>query len=128
MGSLFRSEEMCLAQLFLLSLGLGFMTASVNWEKWVWSNSETSTPLSTPSSASLSVRSRGVRKWTGFWVTCYGRSRRQTSPLPEGDVNPVAPLPKHVMVIMEQLQRLEVELSEVTRNKEKLQKNLLELT
>lgn len=28
----------------------------------------------------------------------------------------------------EQLQRLEVELGEVTRNKEKLQKNLLELT
>ncbi|XP_035385827.1 V-type proton ATPase 116 kDa subunit a isoform X2 [Electrophorus electricus] len=32
------------------------------------------------------------------------------------------------MGIMEQLQRLEMELSEVTRNKEKLQKNLLELT
>ncbi|KAM8885343.1 V-type proton ATPase 116 kDa subunit a isoform 1-T1 [Spinachia spinachia] len=48
--------------------------------------------------------------------------------LPEGDVNPVAPLPKHVMAIMEQLQRLEVELGEVTRNKEKLQRNLLELT
>lgn len=118
--------------------------------------------------------------------------------LPEGDVNPVAPLPKHVISIMvgsflmnhhfymlihchsshvnlyflclehfifglsspwkghtfdciqtnyssglmnssfiafclcmclqEQLQRLEVELGEVTRNKEKLQRNLLELT
>lgn len=30
--------------------------------------------------------------------------------------------------LQEQLQRLEVELGEVTRNKEKLQKNLLELT
>ncbi|KAF3850827.1 hypothetical protein F7725_012599 [Dissostichus mawsoni] len=48
--------------------------------------------------------------------------------LPERDVNPVAPLPKHIMSIMEQLQRLEVELGEVTRNKDKLQRNLLELT
>ncbi|MEQ2306073.1 hypothetical protein AMECASPLE_004302 [Ameca splendens] len=48
--------------------------------------------------------------------------------LPERDLNPVAPSPKHMMTIMEQLQRLEVELGEVTRNKEKLQKNLLELT
>lgn len=30
--------------------------------------------------------------------------------------------------LQEQLQRLEVELGEVTRNKEKLQKNLLDLT
>jgi V-type H+-transporting ATPase subunit a len=32
------------------------------------------------------------------------------------------------VVPQEQLQRLEVELSEVARNKEKLQRNLLELT
>ncbi|CAB1319852.1 unnamed protein product, partial [Coregonus sp. 'balchen'] len=50
--------------------------------------------------------------------------KRADIPRPEGEVNPVAPLPKQVLVIM----RLEVELSEVTRNKEKLQKNLLELT
>lgn len=31
-------------------------------------------------------------------------------------------------VLQEQLQRLEMELSEVARNKEKLQRNLLELT
>lgn len=48
--------------------------------------------------------------------------------LPEGEVNPVAPLPKHTMSIMEQLQRLEVELGEVTKNKEKLQRNRMELT
>ncbi|KAM9393196.1 V-type proton ATPase 116 kDa subunit a isoform 2-T3 [Pholidichthys leucotaenia] len=47
--------------------------------------------------------------------------------LPQRDINPAAPLPKNVMTIMEQLQRLEVELGEVTRNKEKLQKNLREL-
>lgn len=53
--------------------------------------------------------------------------KRADIALPEDEVNPMAPLPKHVMGIMEQLQRLELELSEVTRNKEKLQKNLLEL-
>ncbi|TRY81906.1 hypothetical protein DNTS_013376 [Danionella cerebrum] len=54
--------------------------------------------------------------------------KKEDIPLPDGEVNPAAPLPKHVIVIMEQLQRLELELSEVTKNKEKLQKNLLELT
>ncbi|KAG2471460.1 VPP2 ATPase, partial [Polypterus senegalus] len=48
--------------------------------------------------------------------------------LPAEDVTPVAPVPKNVLLIMEQLQKLEVEIKEVTKNKEKLQKNLLELT
>ncbi|XP_029427146.1 V-type proton ATPase 116 kDa subunit a isoform X2 [Rhinatrema bivittatum] len=48
-------------------------------------------------------------------------------PLPEGGIAPVAPLPKHVLDIQEQLQKLEVELREVTKNKEKLCRNLLEL-
>ncbi|NWI95240.1 VPP2 ATPase, partial [Pitta sordida] len=49
-------------------------------------------------------------------------------PLPEGDVAPPAPLLKHILEIQEQLQKLETELREVTKNKEKLRKNLLELT
>ncbi|KFO59395.1 V-type proton ATPase 116 kDa subunit a isoform 2, partial [Corvus brachyrhynchos] len=49
-------------------------------------------------------------------------------PLPEGDVAPPAPLLKHILEIKEQLQKLETELREVTKNKEKLRKNLLELT
>lgn len=41
-----------------------------------------------------------------------------------------SPLIAHCLCVLlqEQLQRLEVELGEVTRNKEKLQRNLLELT
>ncbi|KFP76641.1 V-type proton ATPase 116 kDa subunit a isoform 2, partial [Apaloderma vittatum] len=49
-------------------------------------------------------------------------------PLPEEDVAPPAPLLKHILEIQEQLQKLETELREVTKNKEKLRKNLLELT
>ncbi|KFO95751.1 V-type proton ATPase 116 kDa subunit a isoform 2, partial [Calypte anna] len=49
-------------------------------------------------------------------------------PLPEEDVAPPAPLMKHTLEIQEQLQKLETELREITKNKEKLRKNLLELT
>uniref|UniRef100_A0A8C9FJY3 V-type proton ATPase subunit a n=1 Tax=Pavo cristatus TaxID=9049 RepID=A0A8C9FJY3_PAVCR len=49
-------------------------------------------------------------------------------PLPEGDVAPPAPLLKHILEIQEQLQKLETELREVNKNKEKLRKNLIELT
>uniref|UniRef100_A0A672NX15 V-type proton ATPase subunit a n=1 Tax=Sinocyclocheilus grahami TaxID=75366 RepID=A0A672NX15_SINGR len=66
--------------------------------------------------------------WTCITGYLLREIKKEDISLPEGEVNPAAPLPKHVMVIMEQLQRLELELSEVTRNKEKLQKNLLELT
>nr|XP_021327891.1 V-type proton ATPase 116 kDa subunit a isoform X4 [Danio rerio] len=53
--------------------------------------------------------------------------RKANIAVPEAEVPPVAPAPKNVLEIMEQLQRLEVELSEVAKNKEKLQRNLLEL-
>ncbi|XP_023576211.1 V-type proton ATPase 116 kDa subunit a isoform X2 [Octodon degus] len=48
-------------------------------------------------------------------------------PLPQGEVSPPAPPLKQVLEMQEQLQKLEVELREVTKNKEKLRKNLLEL-
>uniref|UniRef100_A0A8C4IDH9 V-type proton ATPase subunit a n=1 Tax=Dicentrarchus labrax TaxID=13489 RepID=A0A8C4IDH9_DICLA len=116
MSSLLRGEEMCLAQLFLQSgsaydciselgeLGLvEFRDVSFNVLKY--------TAVTNCSLFSTGYLLREVKK--------------ADISLPEGDVNPVAPLPKHVM---EQLQRLEVELGEVTKNKEKLQRNLLELT
>ncbi|XP_077164733.1 V-type proton ATPase 116 kDa subunit a 2 isoform X2 [Paroedura picta] len=49
-------------------------------------------------------------------------------PLPEGEATPPAPLLKQMLEMQEQLQKLEAELREVTKNKEKLRKNLLELT
>uniref|UniRef100_A0A8C7S146 V-type proton ATPase subunit a n=1 Tax=Oncorhynchus mykiss TaxID=8022 RepID=A0A8C7S146_ONCMY len=105
MGSLFRSEEMCLAQMFLQS-GSAYDCISELGEMGL-------------------VEFRDLSKLLSLMVQ---EIKRADIPLPEGEVNPIAPQPKHVLVIMEQLQRLEVELSEVTRNKEKLQKNLLELT
>ncbi|ELK26418.1 V-type proton ATPase 116 kDa subunit a isoform 2, partial [Myotis davidii] len=53
--------------------------------------------------------------------------QRADIPLPEGETSPPAPPLKQVLEMQEQLQKLEVELREVTRNKEKLRKNLLEL-
>uniref|UniRef100_A0A8C1R504 V-type proton ATPase subunit a n=1 Tax=Cyprinus carpio TaxID=7962 RepID=A0A8C1R504_CYPCA len=112
MGSLFRSEDMCLAQLFLQS-GSAYdcLNPSVSsfQRKFV----------------SEIKRCEEMERILGFLLR---EIKKEDIPLPEEEVNPAAPLPKHVMVIMEQLQRLELELSEVTRNKEKLQKNLLELT
>ncbi|XP_021113283.1 V-type proton ATPase 116 kDa subunit a isoform X3 [Heterocephalus glaber] len=52
---------------------------------------------------------------------------RADIPLPEGEASPPAPPLKQVLEMQEQLQKLEVELREVTKNKEKLRKNLLEL-
>uniref|UniRef100_A0A3B4E322 V-type proton ATPase subunit a n=1 Tax=Pygocentrus nattereri TaxID=42514 RepID=A0A3B4E322_PYGNA len=86
MGSLFRSEEMCLAQLFLQS-GSAYDCISELGE------------LGLVEFRDVSKSRRGV---------CSFSSRS--------------------FALQEQLQRLELELSEVTRNKEKLQKNLLELT
>uniref|UniRef100_A0A6Q2YNL4 V-type proton ATPase subunit a n=1 Tax=Esox lucius TaxID=8010 RepID=A0A6Q2YNL4_ESOLU len=82
MGSVFRSEEMCLAQLFLQS-GSAYDCISELGEMGL-------------------VEFRDVSIPTVSCVVCD-------------------------MVPQEQLQRLEVELGEVARNKEKLQRNLLEL-
>lgn len=126
MGSLFRGEEMCLAQLFLQSgsaydcireLGeLGLvefrdLNPSVNSFQRKFVNE--------------TKRCEEMERILGYLLR---EIKKEDIPLPDGDVNPAAPLPKHVMSIMEKLQRLEQELSEVTKNKEKLQKNLLELT
>ncbi|KAB0400319.1 hypothetical protein E2I00_006099 [Balaenoptera physalus] len=53
---------------------------------------------------------------------------RADIPLPEGETSPPAPPLKQVLEMQEQLQKLEAELREVTKNKEKLRRNLLELT
>ncbi|TNN52945.1 V-type proton ATPase subunit a isoform 2 [Liparis tanakae] len=126
MSSLLRGEEMCLAQLFLQS-GSAYDCISELGELGLVEFRDLN-----PSVNSFQ------RKYVNEIKKCEEMERilgyllrevkRADISLPEGDVNPLAPLPKHVMVIMEQLQRLEVELGEVTRNKEKLQRNLLELT
>ncbi|KAM4616574.1 V-type proton ATPase 116 kDa subunit a [Polymixia lowei] len=126
MGSLFRSEEMCLAQLFLQA-GSAYDCISELGEMGLVEFRDLNPSVNSFQRKFVSEikRCEEMERILGYLLR---EIKKADIPLPEGDVNPVAPLPKHVMAIMEQLQRLEVELSEVTRNKEKLQKNLRELT
>ncbi|XP_052449287.1 V-type proton ATPase 116 kDa subunit a 2 isoform X1 [Carassius gibelio] len=126
MGSLFRSEEMCLAQLFLQS-GSAYDCTNELGELGLVEFRDLNPSVNSFQRRFVSEikRCEEMERILGYLLR---EIKKEDIPLPEEDVNPAAPLPKHVMVIMEQLQRLELELSEVTRNKEKLQKNLLELT
>uniref|UniRef100_A0A668A771 V-type proton ATPase subunit a n=1 Tax=Myripristis murdjan TaxID=586833 RepID=A0A668A771_9TELE len=123
MGSLLRSEEMCLAQLFLQS-GSAYDCISELGELGLVEFRDLNPSVNSFQRKFVNEikRCEEMERILGYLLR---EIKKADIPLPEGDVNPVAPLPKHVM---DQLQRLEVELSEVTRNKEKLQKNLLELT
>nr|AAP92640.1 Cc1-3 [Rattus norvegicus] len=127
MGSLFRSESMCLAQLFLQS-GTAYECLSALGEKGL-------VQFRDLIQAFLLITLGGV-----YLVQ---EITRADIPLPEGEASPPAPPVKHVLEMQvtrssrrcqqkfqgyqEQLQKLEVELREVTKNKEKLRKNLLEL-
>uniref|UniRef100_A0A6Q2Z1J4 V-type proton ATPase subunit a n=1 Tax=Esox lucius TaxID=8010 RepID=A0A6Q2Z1J4_ESOLU len=101
MGSLFRSEEMCLAQLFLQS-GSAYDCITELGEIGLVEFRDV-----------ISLFTRGLYCHKG-----PGENKMISSLL----LTCMCDCPQ------EQLQRLEVELSEVTRNKDKLQKNLLELT
>ncbi|XP_051960048.1 V-type proton ATPase 116 kDa subunit a 2-like isoform X2 [Xyrauchen texanus] len=124
MGSLFRSEEMCLAQLFLQS-GSAYDCISELGELGLVEFRDLNPSVNSFQRKFVNEikRCEEMERILGYLLR---EIKKQDILLPEGEVNPDAPLPKHVMGIM--LQRLELELSEVTRNKEKLQKNLLELT
>ncbi|XP_036163266.1 V-type proton ATPase 116 kDa subunit a2 isoform X2 [Myotis myotis] len=125
MGSLFRSEPMCLAQLFLQS-GTAYECLSALGEKGLVQFRDLNQNVSS-----------FQRKFVGEVKRCEELERilaylvqeihRADIPLPEGETSPPAPPLKQVLEMQEQLQKLEVELREVTRNKEKLRKNLLEL-
>ncbi|KAG7318122.1 hypothetical protein KOW79_017877 [Hemibagrus wyckioides] len=126
MGSLFRSEEVCLAQLFLQS-GSAYECISELGELGLVEFRDLNPSVNAFQRKFVNEikRSEEMERILGYLLR---EIKKADIALPEDEVNPVAPLPKHVMGIMEQLQRLELELSEVMRNKEKLQKNLLELT
>lgn len=126
MGSLLRSEEMCLAQLFLQS-GSAYDCISELGELGLVEFRDLNPNVNAFQRKHVNEikKCEEMERILGYLLR---EIKKADISLPEGDVNPVAPLPKHVIAIMEQLQRLEVELGEVTRNKEKLQKNLLELT
>nr|UQS87550.1 ATPase H+ transporting V0 subunit a2b [Rhamdia quelen] len=126
MGSLFRSEEVCLAQLFLQS-GSDYECISELGELGLVEFRDLNPSVNAFQRKFVNEvkRSEEMERILGYLLR---EIKKADIALPEDEVNPLAPLPKHVMGIMEQLQRLELELSEVMRNKEKLQKNLLELT
>ncbi|XP_028270347.1 V-type proton ATPase 116 kDa subunit a [Parambassis ranga] len=126
MCSLLRGEEMCLAQLFLQS-GSAYDCISELGELGLVEFRDLNPSVNAFQRKYVNEikKCEEMERILGYLLR---EIKKADISLPERDVNPVAPLPKHVMTIMEQLQRLEVELGEVTRNKEKLQKNLLELT
>ncbi|KAM9446196.1 V-type proton ATPase 116 kDa subunit a isoform 1-T1 [Clarias gariepinus] len=126
MGSVFRSEEVCLAQLFLQS-GSAYECLSELGELGLVEFRDLNPNVNSFQRKFVNEikRSEEMERILGYLLR---EIKRADIAPPEGEVNPVAPLPKHMMGIMEQLQRLELEFSEVMRNKEKLQKNILELT
>uniref|UniRef100_A0AAX7VGC6 V-type proton ATPase subunit a n=1 Tax=Astatotilapia calliptera TaxID=8154 RepID=A0AAX7VGC6_ASTCA len=121
MASLLRGEEMCLAQLFLQS-GSAYDCISELGELGLAEFRD----LNPTVNAFQRKYVNEIKKCEEMERILGKEIKKADISLPETDVNPAAPLPKHVMTIM--LQRLEMELGEVTRNKEKLQRNLLELT
>uniref|UniRef100_A0A8D3C583 V-type proton ATPase subunit a n=1 Tax=Scophthalmus maximus TaxID=52904 RepID=A0A8D3C583_SCOMX len=125
MDSLLRGEELCLAQLFLQS-GSAYDCISELGELGLVEFRDLNPSVNAFQRKHVNEikNCEEMERILGYLLR---EIKKADISLPERDVNPVAPLPKHVMAIMEQLQRLEVELGEVTRNKEKLQKNLLEL-
>ncbi|XP_068594441.1 V-type proton ATPase 116 kDa subunit a [Brachionichthys hirsutus] len=126
MNSLLRGEEMCLAQLFLQS-GSSYDCISELGELGLVEFRDLNPSVNAFQRKYVNEikKCEEMERILGYLLR---EIKKADISLPEADVNPVAPLPKHVISIMEQLQRLEGELGEVTRNKEKLQRNLLELT
>uniref|UniRef100_A0A7N6BGS3 V-type proton ATPase subunit a n=1 Tax=Anabas testudineus TaxID=64144 RepID=A0A7N6BGS3_ANATE len=125
MCSMLRGEEMCLAQLFLQS-GSAYDCISELGELGLVEFRDLNPSVNAFQRKHVNEikKCEEMERILGYLLR---EIKKADISLPEGDVNPVAPLPKHIMAIMEQLQRLEVELGEVSRNKDKLQKNLLEL-
>uniref|UniRef100_A0A673XBY5 V-type proton ATPase subunit a n=1 Tax=Salmo trutta TaxID=8032 RepID=A0A673XBY5_SALTR len=120
MGSVFRSEEMCLVQLFLQS-GSAYDCISELGEMGLVEFRDLN-----PSVNSFQRRFVSEIKRCEEMERILGESNIA---VPEDDeIWELTLCGLSAVVPQEQLQRLEVELSEVARNKEKLQRNLLELT
>uniref|UniRef100_A0A8C6Y466 V-type proton ATPase subunit a n=1 Tax=Naja naja TaxID=35670 RepID=A0A8C6Y466_NAJNA len=126
MGSLFRSEAMCLAQLFLQA-GSAYECLSALGERGLahFRDLNSNTSLFQRKYVGEVKKCEEMERILGYLVQ---EIKKADIPLPEGNITPSAPPLKQMLEIQEQLQKLEVELREVTRNKEKLRKNLLELT
>ncbi|XP_053136196.1 V-type proton ATPase 116 kDa subunit a 2 isoform X2 [Hemicordylus capensis] len=126
MGSFFRSEAMCLAQLFLQA-GSAYECLSVLGERGLahFRDLNPSTSVFQRKYVGEVKKCEEMERILGYLVQ---EIKKADIYLPEGDTTAVAPPFKQMLEIQEQLQKLEMELREVTKNKEKLRKNLLELT
>ncbi|XP_048467726.1 V-type proton ATPase 116 kDa subunit a 2-like [Rhincodon typus] len=126
MGSMFRSEEMCLAQLFLQAAS-AYDCVSELGEAGLVEFRDLNPNVTTFQRKFVSEmrRCEEMEKTLGYLLQ---EIKKADISLMDSDVNPVAPLPQHVLKIQEQLQQLEAELREVTKNKETLKRNYLELT
>ncbi|XP_078083215.1 V-type proton ATPase 116 kDa subunit a 2-like isoform X2 [Mustelus asterias] len=124
MGSVFRSEEMCLAQLFLQAAS-AYDCVSELGETGLVEFRDLNPNVTTFQRKFVSEmrRCEEMEKTLGYLLQ---EIKKADISLMDSDVNPVAPLPKHVLKI--QLQQLEAELREVTKNKETLKRNFQELT
>ncbi|KAM6422950.1 V-type proton ATPase 116 kDa subunit a 2 [Liasis olivaceus] len=125
MGSFFRGETMCLAQLFLQA-GSAYECLSALGERGLahFRDLNPNTSLFQRKYVGEVKKCEEMERILGYLVQ---EIKKADIPLPEGNVTPSAPPLKQMLEIQEQLQKLEVELREVTKNKEKLRKNLLEL-
>ncbi|XP_069789580.1 V-type proton ATPase 116 kDa subunit a 2-like isoform X3 [Narcine bancroftii] len=123
---MFRSEEMCLAQLFLQAAS-AYDCISELGETGVVEFRDLNPHVTTFQRKFVTEmrRCEEMEKTLGYLLQ---EIKRADISLMDSEVNPVAPLPKHVLKIQEQLQQLEAELREVTKNKETLKRNSLELT
>uniref|UniRef100_A0A671YM88 V-type proton ATPase subunit a n=1 Tax=Sparus aurata TaxID=8175 RepID=A0A671YM88_SPAAU len=104
LGMVFRSEEMCLAQLFLQS-GSEYDCISELGDVSSFQRRFVSEIKRCEEMERILGKRAASRTWEGVLSCC-----------------------SLCVDVQEQLQRLEMELSEVARNKDKLQRNLLELT
>ncbi|KAJ7309750.1 hypothetical protein JRQ81_007815 [Phrynocephalus forsythii] len=125
MGSPFRSETMCLAQLFLQA-GSAYECLSALGERGLaqFRDLNPSTSVFQRKYVSEVKKCEEMERILGYLLQ---EIKRAEIPLPEGHASPSAPPLKQMLEIQEQLQKLEVELREVTKNKEKLRRNLLEI-
>uniref|UniRef100_A0AAY4CFP0 V-type proton ATPase subunit a n=1 Tax=Denticeps clupeoides TaxID=299321 RepID=A0AAY4CFP0_9TELE len=131
MGSLFRGEEMCLAQLFLQS-GSAYDCISELGELGLVEFRDLNPTVNSFQRKFVTEikRCEEMERILGkkpkvTWCINWNRSDGIKELVNDQSIAYFQP---SFIPCFEQLQRLESELSEVTRNKEKLQKNLLELT
>nr|XP_014345869.1 PREDICTED: V-type proton ATPase 116 kDa subunit a isoform 3 [Latimeria chalumnae]XP_014345870.1 PREDICTED: V-type proton ATPase 116 kDa subunit a isoform 3 [Latimeria chalumnae] len=125
MGSLFRSEEICLAQLFLHS-GSAYNCVSELGEIGVVEFRDLNQNVNAFQRRFVGEvrRCEDMEKTFSFLEQ---EVRKVGLSVQEGETNPPAPLSRDVLKIQEESEQLAQELREVSRNRDSLHARLLEL-